>query len=66
MTVFQLANKFINREQITEFIDNDKLMRIARYLKADTSIAERLRGRGFIADALNEAIQKRVNEIEQE
>lgn len=63
LSVPVLAKMFLNKEPIHEFIDNDKLERIANRIKADIHIAKCLYGRGFIADALFEAIEKRVNEV---
>lgn len=63
VSIHALTKMFINNEKNIGFVNNDRLMKVATRMKADTSIAECLHGKGFIADALFEAIEKRIAEI---
>lgn len=48
------------------FLDNSDMRQVAVELGADTSVADRLIGRGSIADTLIDAIEKRLDELKTE
>lgn len=63
LTIPVITKMWIAGEKIPVPLNNDKLYKIAKRIKADTSLADRLHGRGFISQELIEQINLKVSAI---
>ncbi len=63
LTIPVITKMWIAGEKIPVSLNNEQLYKIAKRIKADTSLADRLNGRGFISQELIEQINLRVAAI---